>query len=79
MIDHCVGFFQRRQEEKQYRIYITDALKVLTENTAKMFGGATIKMRYAELIDTEPQKEETRTADEVVDSIKEKLEKLKGE
>lgn len=44
-----------------------------------MFGGATMKMRYAELIDTEPQKEETRTADEVVDSIKEKLEKLKGE
>lgn len=79
MIDHCVGFFQRKQEEKKYRIYITDALKVLTENTAKIFGGATMKMRYAELIDTEPQKEEKRTADEVVDSIKEKLEKLKGE
>lgn len=79
MIDHCVGFFQRRQEEEQYRIYITDALKTLTENTAKMFGGATMKMRYAELIDPEPQKEETRTAEEVVDSIKEKLEKLKGE
>lgn len=44
-----------------------------------MFGGATMKKRYAELIDTEPQKEETRTADQVVDSIKKKLEKLKGE
>ena len=78
MIDHCVGFFRRKQEEQQYRIYITDALKAITENTARMYGGATLKIRYADLVDEPEKKEETRTADEVIDHIKKKMEKLTG-
>lgn len=78
VIDHCVGFFQRRQEEQKYRIYITDALKAITDNTVRMYGGVSLKMRYADMIDTTPQKEETRTAEEVIDHIKEKMQKLTG-
>lgn len=78
MIDHCVGFFQRRQEERQYRIYITDALKAIADNMVRMNGGVTLKMRYADMIDATPQNEETRTAEEVIDHIKEKMQKLTG-
>lgn len=35
-------------------------------------------MRYADMIDATPQKEETRTAEEVIDHIKEKMQKLTG-
>ena len=81
MIDHCVGFFQKKQEEKLYRVYVTDALKALCDNTSKMISGkaVTMNMRYKDLIDNEPQKEDTRTAEEVINHITDKLQRLKGE
>lgn len=54
-----------------YRIYTTDALKVIAGNTAKYAGGSCMKARYADII--YPQPEETRTAGEIIDSIKRKL------
>ena len=57
--------------EKAYRVYVTDCLRVLTENTAKYVQGNYVKMRYIEMI--EPKPEETRTADEIINGIKKKL------
>lgn len=48
-----------------YRIYVTDALKVL--------GG--LNIRFADLF----KPEETRTAGEIIDGIKDKLQKMGGE
>lgn len=81
VIDHCVAFFRRKQVEKAYRIYVTDALKAIVSNTAGMVGGkaVTMTMRYADLIeDRQPQAEDTRTPDEVVDHIVNKINKLRG-
>ncbi len=49
--------------EDAYRIYVTDALKGL--------GG--FDKRYVDLIDIKPQIEETRTAEEIIESIRGKL------
>ena len=60
---------------------MTDALKMICENTAKMYGGSVPKMRYLELVepfDQKTQSEETRTAQEVIDHIKNKMTKLTG-
>lgn len=57
---------------RAYRIYVTDALKVVAENTAKFVGGASPKRRYADLF-MKPVQEE-RSADEIINSIKAKLE-----
>ena len=34
-IQHCVSLFRKEQEEKAYKIYVTECLKAMTENTAK--------------------------------------------
>ena len=74
VIEHYIAFFQKEQKEKAYKVYITDALKIIAENTAKANGGSYLTARYAELI--EPKKEETRTAVEIINVLKEKLERL---
>lgn len=64
-----------------FRIYVTDALKVIAENTAKQSGGYTMNIRYADMIKKDkvkPEKEETRTADEIIDHIKGKMKDLTG-
>lgn len=77
VIEHYISFFHKYQEEAAYRAYVTDALRLITENTAKAVQGSYIKARYADMI--APQKQETRTADEIIYDIKSKLEKLKNE
>jgi hypothetical protein len=63
--------------DKAYRVYVTDALKAIAENTARYVGGGYIKARYADLI--EPKPEETRTPEQIVDRMKEKIAKVGGE
>ena len=38
------------QEQLAFRIYMTDSIRLLTENTAKMVGGAMIKQRYIDIL-----------------------------
>jgi hypothetical protein len=57
IIEYCVSAFNHIQEEKAYRIYITDALKYL----------AGLNVRYAELIDTTPKDE--RTFEEITNDV----------
>lgn len=74
VIEHYIAFFKKEQHDKAYRNYVTDALRIITENTAKAHGGSYLQARYSELI--EPIKEEKRTADEVIENLKEKLRRL---
>lgn len=62
---------ERDQRELAYRIYVTDALKQITENTAKLGGGGYLRARFADVL--HPIPEDTRTHDEVVSHIREKL------
>ncbi len=50
VIEHYIAFFKKEQHEKAYKIYITDSLRIITENTAKANGGHYLQARYAELI-----------------------------
>ena len=66
---YCIARYKREQEEKAYRVYVTDALRLTVENTAKFAGGNYIKARYIDVI--EPKKVDNRTGDEIVaDTIK---------
>ena len=59
--------YKREQEEKAYRVYVTDALRLTVENTAKFAGGNYIKARYIEII--EPKKQDNRTCEEITADI----------
>jgi hypothetical protein len=72
VIDHCISYFYKEQRHKAYEVYVTDVLRIIAENTAKQVGGSYIKMRYNDIVD--PPKEESRSANEIIDSIRNKLE-----
>lgn len=61
VVEYCVSRYNHKQEEKQYRIYLTDALMAIANNTARAFGGSTVTMRYSDII--KPQ--DTRTGDDI--------------
>ena len=59
-----------------YQVYVTDALKAISENTAKFGGGGYIQTRFYDIL--HPKREETRTGEEIVALMKEKLSMLGG-
>ena len=80
VIDHCVAAFFAEQKERLYRIYITDSLQAIVENTALRFPfnaepfkyGQEISSRWLDLAEgrqVEEPKEDTRTCAEIVSGI----------
>lgn len=53
-------------------MYVADALRIIGGNTAKYAGGSYPKARWIDII--HPPKEETRTAEEIIEHMKKKLE-----
>ena len=64
---YCSARFKQEKKEKVYRIYVTDALRIATENTAKQAGGNYISARYIDII--EPKKQDNRTCGEITADI----------
>ena len=62
--------------DKTYRIYVTDSLKMISENTSKYAGGSSFAVRYCDVI--KKPVNETRTSEEIISGIKDKLMKLEG-
>lgn len=46
---------------------MTDAMRIVTENTAKICGGDYIRARYVDVIDPKPQ--DTRSCEEITEDI----------
>ena len=67
---------KKQNQEKAYRIYVTDALKTITENTAKYSGGNYMKIRYYDLENPKPV--ETRTGREVIEQMRTKIARIGG-
>lgn len=72
MIDHCVSAFSQMQQDKLYRIYLTDALKYISENTMGGERRSGMSKRWIDL--AEPKVvEETRSAEEIISDFKRRL------
>ena len=70
LIDYCLSCFLKEQDEKLFRAYVTDALRVLTENIAKISGGSYLAQRWIDMSDR-TAKVDNRSADEIaLDVIK---------
>ena len=54
-----------------YRVYITDCLKMIAENTKKFTGGSSPSQRYSDLIGPK-EPEDKRTPEEVIADINKK-------
>ena len=62
---YVIARVNQNQREEAYRIYVTDSLKII--------GG--LNIRYADIF----APEETRTAEEIIDGVKDKLRQLGGD
>lgn len=65
---YVIAQYRREQEDKAYRIYVTDALRLISENTASSVGGKYITARFADVI-APPKEEDNRTCEEITAEI----------
>lgn len=63
-----------------YKTYITDALKIIAENTAKSCpgGGSYLKIRYYDVVNEVSEPEPTETGEEIISRMKKKLSEYGG-
>lgn len=80
VIEHCISSFLKLQEERAYRTYVTDALMLISENTANISSGKYMNKHFSEIYENDKQNEEEKkpTAEEVKNRIKSKFRKKGG-
>lgn len=77
MKDFCISLFKQEQEEKATKIYYAECLRIISENTAKMGGGSYIQAKLVDILDPKPI--DNRSANEIIEGIKDKIEKMNDE
>ena len=76
---YAIARYQSQRRDLAYRIYVTDCLRITTENTAKTVHALTdgkaevhvMGIRFADVLENRPV--DNRTADEIIDGIRNKL------
>lgn len=77
LIEHCIYKYNERQERLTFEIYVTDRLKAINDSIASFLGGASTSKRYVDFIKEMKKKPEPeRTAEQVISSISDKLERI---
>ena len=64
---YAIARYQSQQRDLAYRIYVTDCLRIISENTAKMGGGSYITAKLADIIN--PKHVDNRTGEEIAADI----------
>lgn len=67
---------ERQDIETAYRIYVTDALQQICENTARASGGAYSNARFYDIINPKPGNEDLRSGEEIAADIIRGLEEI---
>ena len=76
---YAIARYQSQQRDLAYRIYITDCLRITTENAAKTVHALTdgkaevhfMGIRFADVLENKPV--DNRTADDIIEGIRNKL------
>lgn len=81
ILDHCYDYLKIMSEDTALKVYITDALKAVAENTAKLTkDGVYLKKRYYDIINVVPDDDENentkKRANGIIARIKSKLTEL---
>lgn len=75
ILEHCAMYLRKKQDKELLGIYVTDALKILTENTAKMVSeGVMLKLGYAEWAkQVKAPKKPLESAESIINRMKSKI------
>ena len=71
VIEHCTLAFLQNKKQQSYQYYIAECLRIISENTAKFGGGSYVQVKIQDVL--EPKPVDNRTADDVIESIRNKL------
>ena len=66
-IGHVRSQLEASTRDSVFKVYVSDCLRIITENTAKYAGGSFMKMRYSDLIESKPKQE--KSAEEIIDDV----------
>ena len=64
---YATARFNQHQRDLAYRIYVSDCLRIISENTAKICGGSYITAKLADIINPKPV--DNRTGEEIAADI----------
>lgn len=70
---YVLARYNEKQRAEIYRIYITDCLQLIAENTAKRVEGQYITKRYIDIVDGTAQAEDDRDGNEIAVDIIQRL------
>lgn len=70
--------WSQQQDEKAYRVYMSDAVMTLTETVAKSFGGKYIGHRYIDFVEP-PKQEKTRSSEEIIEDVRSTIAAIGGD
>ena len=64
---YAIARYQSQQRDLAYRFYVSECLRIISENTAKMGGGSYITAKLADIINPKPV--DNRTGEEIAADI----------
>lgn len=64
---YAMSRYQSQVRDLAYRIYVSDCLRIISENTAKICGGSYITAKLADIINPKPV--DDRTGEEIAADI----------
>ena len=64
---YAMARYQSQQRDLAYRIYVSDCLRIISENTAKIGGGSHITAKFSDIINPKPV--DNRTGEEIAADI----------
>ena len=66
---YVLARYNEKQRAGIYRIYLTDCLQLIAENTAKHVGGRYINKRYIDIVDGTAQAENDKDGNEIASDV----------
>lgn len=64
---YAMARYQSQQRDLVYRICVTDCLRIISENSAKMCGGSYMKLKFSDIINPKPV--DNRAGEEIAADI----------
>lgn len=58
---------QNEQKKLTYQMYVSECLRIITENTAKLSGGEYIRQKYQDIVN--PRHQETKSCEEITAEV----------
>ena len=64
---YAIARYQSQQRDLAYRIYVSDCLRIISENTARISNGSYVTAKFSDIINPKPA--ENRTGEEIAADI----------